>query len=79
MTHSPQPSRVRPSEISDLLDQLGQLGSDCDRSARLAFFDRKADLLARIADDLGTDEAREVAAAASAQAAACRTGMEVPR
>jgi hypothetical protein len=79
----PQPSRVRPGEISDLLDQLRQLDS-CTTpaavaAARLAFFDRKADLLTRIAADLGTDEAREVAAIARERPPSCAPRSEPGR
>jgi hypothetical protein len=78
MTDHPQsqPRRVSPGEISDLLDQLRHLDSHTSpaaaAAARLAFFDRKADLLTRIAADLGTDEAREVAAKARTYAAELR-------
>ncbi len=80
---SGQPSRVAPGEIADLLDQLNRLDTCTSpaaaTAARLAFFDRKADLLTRIADEVGTEEARQVAAEARAQAAELRTGSEVPR
>ncbi|MGO9080189.1 MAG: hypothetical protein ACLQDY_14275 [Streptosporangiaceae bacterium] len=71
------PRRVTPGEISDLLDQL-QPGVLSSPAAVLAFFDRKADLLTRIAAEQGTDAARQAAAAARAQAAELR-GTEVPR
>ena len=74
-----QPSRVTPGEISDLLDQfrhLAQAHGQATPADRLAYFERKADLLARIAAHLGTDEAREVAAAARAQVTALRAGHD---
>ncbi len=74
-----QPSRVQPGEISALLDQLRQLRPDTDPTVRLAYFDRKANLLTRIAADLDTDDARQVAADARAQAAELRIGTEVSR
>jgi hypothetical protein len=73
---SSQPRRVSPGEISALLDQLRQLATHSSpavsAAARLAFFERKADLLTRIAADLGTAEAREVAANARTYAAELR-------
>jgi hypothetical protein len=60
-----QPSRVTPGEISDLLDHATRLtrcgGSLADQ---IAYHERKANLLSRIADDLGTAEAHQVAAQA---------------
>jgi hypothetical protein len=81
MTDHPQsqPRRVTPGEISDLLDQLRQLATYSSPAAaagaRLAFFERKADLLTRIAVDLGTAEAHEVAADARARAAGLRAAL----
>ncbi len=78
--HPPgQPSRVAPGEIADLIDQLHPPALKAMPEAVLALLDRKADLLTRIADEVGTDEARQVAAEARAQAAGLRTGSEVPR
>jgi hypothetical protein len=71
-----QPARVTPGEISALLDQVRQLTPDCDPGERLAYFDRKADLLTRVAEDLGTIDAHEVAAGARAYAAALRSGLD---
>jgi hypothetical protein len=71
-----QPSRVTPGEISALLDQARQLTPDTDPGERLAYFDRKADLLTRVAADLGTLDSHEVAAAARAYAAALRSGLD---
>lgn len=72
-----QPSRVTPGEISDLLDQMRQLDTITSPAAaitaRLAYFERKADLLTRIADDLGTADSRDVAAHARAYATELRT------
>ena len=76
---SGQPRRVTPGEIADLLDQLHHPTLIATPEAVQAFFDLKADLLTRIADDVGTDEGRQVAAEARAQAAELRTGSEAPR
>ena len=77
--HPPgQPRRVTAGEIADLLDQLHHPTLIATPEAVLAFFGLKADLLTRIADDVGTDEARQVAAEARAEAAELRTGSEVP-
>ena len=72
-----QPSRVSPREISDLLDQARQLTTTTTTPAGLlAYHERKADLLTRIAAELGTLDAHEVAANARAYAAALRTGLD---
>jgi len=58
-----QPARVTPGEISALLDHARQLtagGASLDE--QIAYHARKADLLSRVAADLGTVEAHEVAA-----------------
>ena len=58
-----QPVRVTPGEISALLDQARQLmagGASLDE--QIAYHVRKASLLSRAAEDLGTVEAHEVAA-----------------
>ena len=57
-----QPSRVTPAEISDLLDQARQLTPGADLTDLIAYHEQKALLLSRIAADLGTTEAHEVAA-----------------
>ena len=57
-----QPSRVTPAEISDLLDQARQLTPGADLTDLIAYHEHKAQLLYRIAADLGTTEAHEVAA-----------------
>jgi hypothetical protein len=57
-----QPSRVTPAEISDLLDQARQLTPGADLTDLIAYHEHKAQLLSRIAADLGTTEAHEVAA-----------------
>jgi hypothetical protein len=57
-----QPARVTPGEISAFLDQLRGIGPRTSLAERIEFFERKADLLSRVADDLGTAEAHEVAA-----------------
>jgi hypothetical protein len=57
-----QPSRVTPAEISDLLDQARQLGPGAALADQITYHERKAHLLSRIAADLGTSDAHEVAA-----------------
>lgn len=60
-----QPARVTPAEISELLDQatrLSRQGGSLDE--QIAYHERKAHLLSRIAADLDTAEAHEVAAQA---------------
>jgi len=59
-----QPARVTPGEISNLLDQARQLGPDAPLAEQLAYHERKASLLSRIAADLDTAEAHQVAAEA---------------
>ena len=71
-----QPSRVSPREISDLLDQARQLTTTATPAGLVAYHERKADLLTRIAAELGTLDAHEVAANARAYAAALRTGLD---
>ncbi len=74
-----QPARVSPGEISAFLDQLRAIGPDTPLADRIEFFERKADLLSRVADDVGTAEAHEVAADAWSYAAqlARQAGTEV--
>jgi hypothetical protein len=57
-----QPSRVTPGEISALLNQARQLGPGASLDDQIAYHERKANLLSRIAADLGTPEAHTVAA-----------------
>ena len=57
-----QPARVTPAEISDLLDQARQLIPGADLTDLIAYHEQKARLLSRIAADLDTTEAHEVAA-----------------
>ena len=58
-----QPARVTPGEISDLLDQATRLIRDGGSLAdQIAYQERKAALLSRVADDLDTAEAHQVAA-----------------
>ncbi len=64
-----QPARVTPGEISTLLDQLRAIGPDTPLTERIDYFTRKADLLSRAADDLGTPEAHQIAAEAWQQVA----------
>jgi hypothetical protein len=64
-----QPARVTPGEISALLEQARQLSSGASLDERIAYHAQKADLLSRIAADLGTIEAHDVAADAWSHAA----------
>jgi hypothetical protein len=57
-----QPSRVTLGEISALLDQARNLGSDAPLSEQITYHENKAQLLSRIAADLETAEAHLVAA-----------------
>jgi hypothetical protein len=57
-----QPSRVTPGEISALLDQARGLTPTSPLADRIAFGERKAHLLSRLAADLDTAEAHQVAA-----------------
>lgn len=57
-----QPRRVSPGEISDLLHQARGLKPDSPLSERIAYFERKANLLSAIAQDIDTPEAHTVAA-----------------
>src|ERR1017187_7941234 len=66
-----QPSRVTPAEISGLLDRARQLTPGADLTDLIAYHEQKALLLSRIAADLGTTEAHEVAADAWHFWAAC--------
>jgi hypothetical protein len=56
------PARVTPNEISAFLDQLRAITSDTPLEERIRFFERKAHLLSRVANDLNTAEAYQVAA-----------------
>jgi hypothetical protein len=57
-----QPARVSPGEISAFLDQLRAITPDTPLAERIRFFERKADLLSRVAATLDTPEAHQVAA-----------------
>ena len=58
-----QPSRVTPAEISALLDQVRRLtAEDAPLTDQIAYHERKASLLSRIAAHLDTPEAHQVAA-----------------
>jgi hypothetical protein len=58
-----QPSRVTPAEISALLDQACRLSTgDASLAEQIAYHERKASLLSRIAATLDTAEAHQVAA-----------------
>ena len=62
-----QPARVSPDDISNLLTQLAALSPDATLRERLAYHERKAELLSRIAAVLGTTESHDAAAEAWAQ------------
>jgi len=57
-----QPSRVTPGEISALLDQARGLTRESPLADQIAYHERKALLLSRIAAHLDTAEAHQVAA-----------------
>jgi hypothetical protein len=59
-----QPSRVTPAEISEFLDKALALPRFASLADRIVFHECKAQLLTRIAADLDTPEAHEVAAEA---------------
>jgi hypothetical protein len=65
-----QPSRVTPAEISDLLRVARLLPPNAPLGEQIAYFERKADLLSRIAADTNTADARAAAAEAWDQVAA---------
>ena len=57
-----QPSRVTPAEICDLLRSMAGLSHDPPLGEQIAWHERKAILLSRIAADLDTPEAHAAAA-----------------
>ena len=59
-----RPSRVTPADIRDLLDHALALDRGATLAEQIAYHERKANLLSRIAADLGMTEAHEVAALA---------------
>jgi hypothetical protein len=59
-----QPSRVTPGEISALLDHARQLTPNTPLDEQIAYHQHKASLLSRVAADLNTAEAHQVAAEA---------------
>ena len=63
--------------LADAL-RLTRTGPDIDPAERLAFIERKANLLTRIAGQDGTGEARAVAKAAREQLAQLRTAQSLP-
>jgi hypothetical protein len=65
-----QPSRVTPAEISELLRIARLLPPNAPLAEQIAYFERKADLMSRIAADTGTADARAAAAEAWDQVAA---------
>ena len=80
---APQPARVSPAEISALLDHARQLCGGASLAEQITYHTRKTALLERVAADLGTGEAAQVAANARArldvlrqQAAPSLTGTE---
>ena len=77
-----QPSRVTPAEISALLDHARQLtGSAASLEEQIAYHQRKANLLSRVAADLDTAEAHLVAAEAwhQVRTLAARRDESVPQ
>jgi hypothetical protein len=77
-----QPARVSLGEISAFLDHLRAITPDTPLEERIRFFERKADLLSRVAADLDTAEAHQVASDAwrhAAMLARQRDQQEVPR
>ncbi len=76
-----EPEPVSPREVSEFLAEVARLsrcGLPTDPAERLAFFERKADLLTRIADRDGTDDARAAASGAREQLAQIRAGQAGP-
>lgn len=65
-----QPRRVTPAEISDLLTAARALPLNAPLDDQIAFHERKARLMSRIAKDLDTADAYGVAAEAWHQAGA---------
>jgi hypothetical protein len=65
-----QPSRVTPAEINELLRVARMLPLNAPLAEQIAYFERKADLMSRIAADTNTAEARAAAAEAWKQVAA---------
>ena len=57
-----QPARVTPAEISALLDQARGLTRESPLADQIAYYERKARLLSRIAASVDTAEAHQVAA-----------------
>jgi hypothetical protein len=57
-----QPARITPGEIAALLDQARRLAPDAPLADQIAYHERKALLLSRIAARLDTAEAHRVAA-----------------
>jgi hypothetical protein len=76
-----QPSRVTPAEISALLDHARQLSPATPLDEQIAYHQRKASLLSRVAADLDTAEAHLVAAEAwhQVRTLAARRDESVPQ
>jgi hypothetical protein len=75
-----QPARVTPGEISALLDQARGLTRESPLADQIAYHERKALLLSRIAAHLDTAEAHQIAADArhyAGQLARQRDAQEV--
>lgn len=66
---NPEPSRVTPAEISELLAAARALPLDAPLDDQIEFHRRKARLLSRIAADLNTPDAYMASAEAWQQAA----------
>jgi hypothetical protein len=64
-----QPARVTPAEISDLLRSMAGLSPGTPSGEQIAWHERKAALLSRIAADLDTPAAHAAAAEARDQLA----------
>ena len=78
---TPQPARVTPAEISALLDHARQLSPATPLDEQIAYHQRKASLLSRVAADLDTAEAHLVAAEAwhQVRTLAARRDESVPQ
>ncbi len=59
-----QPSRVTPAEISDLLRHAIALPLEATLAERIAYYERLAQVLTRIAADIDTPQVQQLAAEA---------------
>ena len=64
-----KPSRVTPTDINELLNAARSLSPHAPLGEQADYFERKAELLSRIAADMNTAEAHAAAAEASDQLA----------